>query len=342
MMKLSDYDYHLPCELIAQHPSRCRDASRLLVLDRQKEALGHRRFYDIISFLKEGDLLVFNDTKVVPARLCGRRKTGGQVEILLLRPQDNQHYFALIKPLGRLKEGEEIFFEGGFSCRLTDAKNKIIAFDRCAASEVMKKIGRIPLPPYIRREPNAADVRRYQTVFAKNEGAVAAPTAGLHFTRPLLKKIQAQGVRVASLTLHVNYATFSPVRSEDIRQHRLEPEYFEIPAKTADLVAKTKKEKKRIFAVGTTVCKVLEDKAQQLLQDGSKNEALSGWSHLFITPPFSFKVADALITNFHLPKTTLLMLVSAFAGNAVILKAYAEAIDQRYRFYSYGDAMVIV
>ena len=342
MMKVSDFDFSLPPELIAQHPSLHREESRLLVLERQQKFISHRRFCDIISFLHKGDLLVVNDTKVIPARLCGRRRSGGQVELLLLRPKDRRHYVALIKPLGRLKEGEEILFEHGYSCRLVNAKERIVSFDNCDAREVIKKNGQVPLPPYIGRKPTVQDAHRYQTVYAKKEGAVAAPTAGLHFTRRLLTAIRDKGVRVVPLTLHVNYATFSPVRCEDLSQHRLEPEYFEIPESTATWIAKTKKEKNRVFAVGTTVCKALEDSAELLLKNTLRLGKISKWSQFFIYPPFSFRVVDALITNFHLPKTTLLMLVSAFAGEDLILKAYQEAIDKGYRFYSYGDAMVIL
>jgi len=342
MFKLSDFDYSLPQGLIAQAPSPRREHARLLVFDRSRNSLEHRRFCDIIAFLKKGDLLVLNDTRVIPARLLGRRLTGGRVELLLLRPASKKRYFALIKPLGRLKDGEEIFLDKGFSCRLLCAKDRIVAFDGADARRVMKKAGLLPLPPYIRRSPSVADDRRYQTVFAKKEGAVAAPTAGLHFTKRLLAAIRKKGVRLAYLTLHVNYATFSSVRSEDIRQHRLEPEYFEIPAGTAELLLRTKREGGRVFAVGTTVCKALEDSTSALLDNGKTSGRISRWSDFFIYPPFSFRVVDALVTNFHLPRTTLLMLVSAFAGRESIFAAYEEAVRERYRFYSYGDAMLIL
>jgi S-adenosylmethionine:tRNA ribosyltransferase-isomerase len=342
MTKLSDFDFFLPPESIAQYPARHRQESRLLILDRHKKVIQHRQFYDIISCFQKGDLLVLNDTKVLPARLQGRRQSGGRVEILLLRPSGKKKYYALIKPLGRLKVGEEIFLKGGFSCRLVDAKEKIVTFPSASALRVMKKVGLIPLPPYIRRLPSQEDKRRYQTVFAKREGAVAAPTAGLHFTRSLLKKISKMGVRIAFLTLHVNYATFSPVREENLANHRLSPEFYDIPKWSAALIRETKKNNKRIFAVGTTVVKTLETCADEILKSDFTPRHLSGASTLFIKPPYSFRLVDAMITNFHLPKTTLLMLVSAFADRELILSTYNEAIEKGYRFYSYGDATVIL
>jgi S-adenosylmethionine:tRNA ribosyltransferase-isomerase len=348
MYKLSDFDYFLPKERIAQTPARPRDFSRLLVLERKSHSFGHRRFNDIVTYLRKGDLLVLNDTKVIPARLFGHRCTGGKVEVLLLEPAANssllegkQRYHALIKPLARLKNKETIFLEKGFSCQLADAKNKIIEFSGQDALKIMRRIGRLPLPPYIRRPPDDSDRRHYQTVFAKKEGAVAAPTAGLHFTKRLLRDIQKKGVGIATLTLHVNYATFSPVRTEDIRHHRMYQERFFIPLSTVRLIQRTKKEGGRVFAVGTTVCKALEDSAL-LLADTENARPIDKESRLFIFPPFSFKVVDALITNFHLPRTSLLMLAAAFAGRGSILKAYEEALREGYRFYSYGDAMLIL
>ncbi|MFH0941360.1 MAG: tRNA preQ1(34) S-adenosylmethionine ribosyltransferase-isomerase QueA [Candidatus Omnitrophota bacterium] len=342
MFQLSDFDYALPQELIAQYPAHRRGSSRLLVINTSNRLLEHHRFCDIINFLRKGDLLVLNDTKVLRARLMGRRRSGGKVEVLLLAPQDKSYrrYQALIKPLARLKKDEELLFDKGFSCRLVDPVQKIVEFQEACGPEVMEKIGLLPLPPYIERSPTLLDICRYQTVFAKNEGAVAAPTAGLHFSKGLLARLKEKGVEVATLTLHVNYATFSPVRSQDIRGHRMLPEYYEIPCETVACVRKAKKDKKRVVAVGTTVCKALEDRACDLLADGAENK-LTGESRLFIYPTFSFRVVDSLITNFHLPRTSLLMLVSAFAGRDLILEAYREAVLKEYRFYSYGDAMLI-
>ncbi|MFA5038296.1 MAG: tRNA preQ1(34) S-adenosylmethionine ribosyltransferase-isomerase QueA [Candidatus Omnitrophota bacterium] len=344
MHRLTDYDYELPGELIAQVPSERRDHSRLLVLDRQSGTLRDELFYHIAGLLGSGDLLVFNDTKVVPARLLGRRATGGAVEILLLEPvsggEKKPAYKALIKPLGRLKEGEKILLKKGFVCRLLDAKNRIVDFDGVPAPTVMKKAGCLPLPPYVRRSPGRQDSARYQTVYARHPGAVAAPTAGLHFTRPLLSALKAKGVRAAFLTLHVGYGTFSPVRCGDIRQHRMHEEYFRIPEETVRAFRETKKSSGRVIAVGTTAAKALEDAFCEL-QKGPVAE-ISRSSRLFIHPPFRFRAVDAMITNFHLPRTSLLMLVGAFAGNDLIRRAYEHAAARKYRFYSYGDAMLIV
>lgn len=341
MLKLSDFDYDLPESAIAQFPAAKRDACRLLVLDRCDKSLRHGKFSDIVSILKENDLLVFNDTKVIPARLFGRRHTGGKVELLLLDALTKDRYRALIKPLGRLKIGEEIFFDAGFSCRLVDAKEKIVEFKAGQAKRALSRVGVLPLPPYIKRELMGSDRRRYQTIFAKKEGAVAAPTAGLHFTKSLLARLAKKKVHISFLTLHVNYATFSPVRSDDITQHKMHQEYFEIPAATVRLIRRVKKQGGRIFAVGTTVCKALEDSSSLLFKEDIPHR-IKKQSYLFIYSPFSFRVTDALITNFHLPRTTLLMLVSAFAGRDFILNAYEEAVRQQYRFFSYGDAMVIL
>lgn len=337
--RLSDYDYQLPEGLIAQEPTPRRDGSRLFVLSRQDRALQHARFFELVDFLEEGDLLVLNDTKVIPARLVGRRRSGGRVEILLLERLDGVSYRALIKPLARLKPGEEIDV-GGHSCKLRDPKEKIVEFAEALSAGVLKKIGSLPLPPYIRRPPAPSDARRYQTVFARQPGAIAAPTAGLHFTKRLLARLTAKGVRVSTLTLHVNYATFAPVRSDDIRKHVVGAEDFDIPAVTVEAVREAKKKGRRVVAVGTTVVKALEESAAVLLGDEPARR-ISGESRLFIYPPFFFKIVDALVTNFHLPRTTLLMLVSAFAGYDFILQAYTEAVGQKYRFYSYGDAMLI-
>lgn len=347
-LRLSDFDYDLPAELIAQRPASRRDASRLLVLDRRTGAIGHRRFFELAACARSGDLLVFNDTKVAPARLLGRRQSGGKVEVLLLEKVAgrgaDEFFRALIKPLGRLKTGEEIFFGRGHSCFLEDPKEKIVRFRATlaasAAAEAMKEVGVLPLPPYIRRPATAADRRRYQTVYAQKEGAVAAPTAGLHFTRPLLRRLSSRGVASAFITLHVNYATFSPVHSDQIKDHRMSAEHFEIPSSTVAAVRRTRQRGGRVIAVGTTTAKALEDSAAFILSEG-RPQGISRDSRLFIYPPFEFRVVDAMVTNFHLPRTTLLMLVSAFAGQDAVRRAYREAVARRYRFYSYGDAMFI-
>ncbi|MFB3919187.1 MAG: tRNA preQ1(34) S-adenosylmethionine ribosyltransferase-isomerase QueA [Candidatus Velamenicoccus archaeovorus] len=394
MHHLSDYDYELPVDRIAQTPAAQRDASRLLVMERAGGRLRDKRFFQLAEDLAAGDLLVFNDTRVVPARLLGRRATGGCVEILLLGPASKRchrparfaphpeyptrkgdiewafgrdfaqrrhvenkgvmvrplkegkpcgfTYQALIKPLGRLKEGEKIFLDKGLVCRLLDPKNRIVDFDGRPAEDVMKKAGVLPLPPYVRRPPQKEDQTRYQTIFARHPGAVAAPTAGLHFTQRLLKVLRTKGVGTAFLTLHVGYGTFSPVRSDDIRRHQVHEEDFYIPAAAVRAIRRLKEGRRgRVIAVGTTVVRALEDAASEILQGGRAVDIRRS-SRLFIHPPYAFRVVDGLITNFHLPRTSLLMLVAAFGGQRSILEAYRHAIENSYRFYSYGDAMLIV
>lgn len=340
MLKLSDFDFDLPKGLIAQVPAERRGMSRLIVLNCCDKTVKHHQFSDLPQFLRKGDVVVLNDTKVLPARLLGKRKSGGKVEILLLKPVDEKSYQALIKPLDRLKDNEEIILGGGFSCRLLDAKNKIIGFNGISPQEIMRRVGDIPLPPYIRRKPSEEDKERYQTIFAQQEGAVAAPTAGLHFTTELLDELKLKGVCIITLTLHVNYATFSPVRCNNISEHKMHEEYFHVPKSTMEAVYQAKKEGRRIFGVGTTVCKALED-AFRCCEGLDLKDDIAKQSTLYIYPPFSFKAIDCLITNFHLPRTSLLMLVAAFAGRDFILRAYQEAVEKRYHFYSYGDAMLI-
>lgn len=341
MHQLSDYDYDLPEELIAQRPCKWRDRSRLLVIERRSGRLEDTTFHRLPHFLAPGDLLVLNDTKVVPARILGKRATGGAVEVLLLGPDEKNPgaYKALIKPLARLKQGEKILLGKGLCCRLLDARNRIIDFDGIPASEVMRKAGVLPLPPYIRRPAGKEDRERYQTVFARSSGAVAAPTAGLHFTKKLFGELEKKGVRSVFLTLHVGYGTFSPVRSSDIREHRMHEENFFIPSSTIEAIIKARKRGGRVIAVGTTAAKALEDAVDSMKAPYKDINRESG---LFIYPPYKFKAIDALITNFHLPRTSLLMLVSAFAGHDLIMKAYRHAVDMQYRFYSYGDAMLIL
>lgn len=329
-MQLSDFDYKLPRELIAQYPLRERDSARLLVLDRGRGSIKHCFFSQISDYLGRGDLLVLNDTKVLPVRLKGRRISGGKAEVLLLKPKQGLFFEALIKP-GRIKLGERIIFDSGSVSAIATAKNEI-SFHASSVEEVYN-LGRMPLPPYIKREPEELDNLYYQTVYAREEGAVASPTAGLHFTEGLLENIQAHGVDVAYITLHVGLGTFRPVRSEDIREHKMEAEYFRVPQITADLITKARSAGRRIIAVGTTVLRALES-----CFAGAKE----GWTDLFVYPGYKFSAIDCLLTNFHLPRTTLFMLVCAFAGEAQVKKVYQEAIQQKYRFYSYGDAMFII
>lgn len=329
-MKLSDFDYYLPKELIAQYPLRERDNAKLLIVDRKKKTIGHAVFKDIASYFNKGDLLVLNDTKVSACRLIGRRITGGRVEVLLLKRNEGLQFEAMIKP-ARVKLEEEIFFNGG-SVRAKVLGRQKLEFNAKTPEDVYK-LGVMPLPPYIKREVEGLDFEHYQTIYARNEGAVASPTAGLHFTKGLLSCIKEKGIDIAFVTLHVGIGTFKPVICEDITCHKMEAESFEISDSVCKQIDKAKKSGKRIMAVGTTSLRTLETYAK-----GKR----SGSTDLFIYPGYDFKIADSLITNFHLPKTTLFMLVCAFAGNELIKKAYQEAIDKKYRFYSYGDAMVIL
>ncbi|WP_457639907.1 tRNA preQ1(34) S-adenosylmethionine ribosyltransferase-isomerase QueA [Persephonella sp.] len=335
-MKLSDYDYNLPKELIAKHPVEPRDSCRLMVLNRKNKTIQHRIFRDIVDYLNEGDLLVLNDTKVIPARLKGRKKTGAQIEVFLLRPFSENQWEVLIKNIKRLKEGQEIIFGEDFKAVLlkkyTEGKAKVQLVGK-EIKKLIEKYGHIPLPPYIEREDDEKDKEAYQTVFAKKEGAVASPTAGLHFTQQLLQRIQEKGVKIAFVTLHVGLGTFRPITVEDVTKHRMHEEFYQIPDETLKAVEETKKTGKSVIAVGTTVVRTLETYGQT----GKKE----GFSDIFIYPPYRFKMVDKLITNFHLPKSTLILLVSAFAGREFIMKAYEEAVKHRYRFYSYGDAMFI-
>lgn len=329
-MKLADFDYTLPRELIAQRPLDKRDASRLLVVERKSGAMQDRAFTDICAYLDKGDALVLNNTKVLPARLIGRRKSGGKVEILLLENKAGLAFRALLKP-SRVKTGEEILF-GASKIKARITARQEVVFDAPDAEGVYR-LGKMPLPPYIKRDPGSEDDRTYQTVYASSLGAIAAPTAGLHFSEKLLKTIFASGVNEVFLTLHVGYSTFRPVKAENIEEHKMDKEYFSIDARACELIDDTKRKGKRIFAVGTTSCRALEAYA-----GGSKG----GYTDLFIYPGYKFKLVDCLLTNFHLPRSTLLMLAAAFAGKELIKKAYARAIEKKYRFYSYGDAMLIV
>jgi len=329
-MKLAHFDYSLPKELIAQYPLTRRDACRLLVLNRKKETIEHRSFRDITEYFNRGDLLVLNDTKVLPSRLIGKRLSGGRVEVLLLGNLSRLTFKALLKPR-RLKVGEKIIFNGG------EVSAKIVFKDEISFSakdiDAVYALGAMPLPPYIKRNPEEIDSLYYQTVYAKKEGAIASPTAGLHFTEEFIEEIESSGIDVAYLTLHVGVGTFKPVRVDDITRHRMEPEEFMIPERTIKSIEKARLEGARIIAVGTTSLRALESFAL-----GAKG----GLTELFIYPGYKFNIADCLLTNLHLPRTTLFMLVCAFAGIELIKKAYQEAIAKKYRFYSYGDAMLII
>ncbi len=330
-MKLSDFDYELPEELIAQQPAEPRDSSRLMVIDRQTGQIKHRIFRDIVEYLNPNDVIVLNNTKVIPARLFAL-KNGSQMEVFLVERVNPSEWKCMVKPGKKVKPGDTLQFEGFLArCleRLPDGL-RLMKFE--VSDEELLKRGCTPLPPYIKR--TNIELERYQTVYAKHNGSIAAPTAGLHFTQSLLEKIRSMGTKIAEVTLHVSIGTFRPVKTEDITKHTIYPEYYYIPDQAAELINHAKITGGKVVAVGTTVVRTLETYAI------TKEKA--GRTELFIYPPFEFKVVDRLVTNFHLPKSTLLMLVAAFAGYDLTMHAYREAVKLRYRFYSFGDAMLIL
>ncbi len=339
-MKLSDFDYKLPEELIAKSPAEKRDASRLMVLHRNDSRIEHRRFSDIVEYLDPSDILVVNNTKVIPARLIGhKKKTGGEVEILLLRQESETLWNCLVRPGRRLMPGAQVELKDGMmEAEIVEHRKggqRLVRFTHQGDFyQTLEKVGQVPLPPYIDRQPVETDKNRYQTIYAKEEGAVAAPTAGLHFTPELMENISDKGVEVLEILLHVGWGTFKGVETADIREHKMDAEYYNISQEVADKIKNGKLGKRRIIAVGTTTSRALES-----LGHSGK---LSDWTEIFIYPPYEFKIVDALITNFHLPKSTLIMLISALAGRENVMRAYQEAIQEKYRFYSYGDAMMII
>ena len=339
-MKKSDFYFDLPEELIAQTPLERRDASRLLVLNKKTGELEHRHFYDLPEYLHEGDCLVMNDSRVLPARLLGCRSSGGSVELVLLRDLGEGKWECLSRPGRKTKPGTELSFGDGeltaTVLAVTEGGNRIVQFHyEGIFLEVLERLGKMPLPPYIKAELN--DAERYQTVYSREVGSAAAPTAGLHFTLELLQKLADKGVRLCYVTLHVGLGTFRPVKEEEIEDHPMHAEFCMIPEETARIVNETKKNGGRVIAVGTTSCRTLESFASA---DGALSPS-SGWTDIFIYPGYRFKCIDALITNFHLPESTLIMLVSALAGRETILHAYETAVKERYRFFSFGDAMLI-
>ena len=340
-MKKSDFYYELPEELIAQTPLEKRDASRLLHLDKETGAMEHRHFYELPQYLRAGDCLVLNDTRVLPARLLGCRKTGGSVELVLLRDLGNGRWECLSRPGRKTKPGTELSFGNGeLTATVADVAeggNRIIQFHyEGIFLEVLERLGKMPLPPYIKEE--LKDAERYQTVYSRELGSAAAPTAGLHFTPELLKQIEEMGVKVCFVTLHVGLGTFRPVKEEEIENHEMHQEFCVVSQETADIVNIVKKNAGRVIAVGTTSCRTLESFTEE---DGTLR-AGSRWTDIFIYPGYRFKCIDGLITNFHLPESTLVMLVSALAGRENILHAYDTAVKMRYRFFSFGDAMLIL
>jgi len=339
-LKVSDFSYELPVELIAQHPNEKRDESRLMVLDKENKKIEHKIFKDVLDYFESGDCLVINNTKVIPARLYGKKSSGAKVEFLLLKRLDKDIWEALVKPGNKLKVGTRVSFGDGILVseilEVLDNGNRKIKFEyKGIFNEILDKIGLMPLPPYIKEQLEKKD--RYQTIYAKYDGSAAAPTAGLHFTKELLEKIEDNGVEVANVTLHVGIGTFRPVKVENVEEHEMHSEHFYIKKEDVDKINNAKKTNKKIIAVGTTSCRVLETISDK---NGFVRETEEDTS-IYIYPGYKFKCVDSLITNFHLPESTLIMLVSSLAGKDYIMEAYDEAVKQKYKFFSFGDAMLI-
>jgi S-adenosylmethionine:tRNA ribosyltransferase-isomerase len=345
-MKLSDFRYPLPRNLIAKHPAHPRDSARLMVLNRADESIAEMKFSEILRYFKKGDCLVVNETKVFPARLFGRKeKTNAKIEVFLLRELNKEEniWDVIVDPARKVRIGNKIFFdEGRLWCEVIDnttSRGRTVRFNVVGDFfRTIDRIGKMPLPYYIKREPTDRDKENYQTVFASRLGAVAAPTAGLHFTRRLIANLKRRGVRIAPVTLHIGLGSFRPVEVEDLTKHKMDSEYYEIPESAVDIVNRTINTKGNVFITGTSACRAVES---SVTTDGHL-KSNKGWTDKFIFPPYDFKITDRLITNFHMPESTLLMLVSAFAGRDFIARAYKKAIKNGYRFYSYGDAMLIV
>ncbi|WP_195469385.1 tRNA preQ1(34) S-adenosylmethionine ribosyltransferase-isomerase QueA [Clostridium sp. D43t1_170807_H7] len=340
-MKTSDFDFYLPEELIAQHPLEKRDYSRLMVLDKATGEIEHKHFYDVLDYLNEGDTLVLNNTRVMPARLIGEKvESGGKIEFLLLKRIEGDKWECLAKPGKRAKIGTEFTFGSGkLKCKVVDIVeegNRIIEFSYDGIFEqVLDELGEMPLPPYITERLD--DRERYQTVYSKEQGSAAAPTAGLHFTKELLEKVKEKGVNIAYVTLHVGLGTFRPVKVDDVNEHVMHSEFYQLDEENANIINETKKRGNKIISVGTTSTRTLET----IGDENGFVKAQSGWTNIFIYPGYKFKVVDNLITNFHLPESTLIMLVSALAGKEKVMNAYNEAVKERYRFFSFGDSMII-
>ena len=349
-MKLSNFNYDLPKELLAEYPSIQRDESKLMILNRDTQKIEHKLFKDITDYFGDGDVFVLNDTKVFPARLMGNKeKTGARIEVFLLRElsRDQRLWDVLVDPARKIRIGNKLYFGDDDSLVAevidnTTSRGRTLRFLYDGSydefREKLLELGQTPLPKYIKRDEEDFDKERYQTIYAKNEGAVAAPTAGLHFSKHLLKRLQIKGVNLSELTLHVGLGTFNPVEVEDLSKHKMDSEELFINQPAVDIVNQAKLNKKKVCAVGTTVMRGLESSVSSI---GTLNPYI-GWTHKFIFPPYDFNIANSLITNFHMPKSTLLMMVSAFAGHDFMMDAYQEAIKKKYRFYSYGDAMLII
>ncbi len=345
-MKLSDFKYPLPRNLIAKYPAKPRDSSRLMVLNRADESIEDKKFTDIVGYFQKGDSLIINETKVFQARLFGKKeKTNAKIEVFLLRELNAEEniWDVIVDPARKVRIGNKIFFDNGkLWCEVIDnttSRGRTVRFNHKGDFfKIIERIGQTPLPYYIKREATEKDKESYQTVYARVLGAVAAPTAGLHFTKALLKKIEAKGVKIVPILLHVGLGTFRPVEVEDLTKHKMDSEYYEISPEAAHAINKTIDSKKNVFVVGTSTCRALES---SVTSDGHLKPS-KGWTDKFIFPPYDFKITDKLITNFHLPESTLLMLASAFAGHEFLMRAYKKAIKEGYRFYSYGDAMLIL
>jgi|TARA_Y100000310_G_scaffold335363_1_gene417224 S-adenosylmethionine:tRNA ribosyltransferase-isomerase len=343
-LRLTDFDYHLPKNRIAQYPADRRERSRLMVIHRKSGEIEHRRFYNIVEYLKRNDLVVINTTKVFPARLFAvKDRTDATVEVFLLRELENDLWEVLVKPARKVRIGNKLHFTDKVHCDVIDntvSGGRVVRFEYPSDDfyKIIDKIGHSPLPPYIKRDAEPRDKVRYQTVFAEHRGAVAAPTAGLHLTESLLKTMKAKGVKVAPIVLHIGLGTFRPVQVEDLTRHQMDSEFFQVPAETAIAINETRARGKRIFAVGTSTVRALET----VVVSGFQVTPKRGWTDKFIYPPYDFKMTDGIVTNFHEPKSTLLMLISAFADRKLTFKAYREAKREKYMFLSYGDAMMIV
>lgn len=339
-MNISDFDYFLPEKQIAQVPADPRDSSRMMVLSPKTQTIEHRHFYQLDEYLTDGDVLIFNDTRVIPARLIGvRQPTGGKAEVFLLRQLERDRWEVLVKPGKKMRVGSVIAFGHELSCEVlahTDFGGRIVKFSyEGIFEEILDRLGTMPLPPYIHE--TLEDPERYQTIYSREKGSAAAPTAGLHFTESLMDRLRKKGVHLGFVTLHVGLGTFRPVQVDEIEDHVMHSEFYSIPTETADLIRMAKQEGRRVVAVGTTSIRTLESAAV----DHGMIEAKQGWTNIFIYPGYQFKIVDAVITNFHLPKSTLIMLVSAFAGREFTLQAYQTAVEENYRFFSFGDAMLI-
>jgi S-adenosylmethionine:tRNA ribosyltransferase-isomerase len=342
--RLSEFELEVPEKLIAEHPAEKRDECRLMVLNREDQTIEHRQFSDIADYFKKGDVLVMNNTRVYPARLYAYKdKSEAKVEVFLLRELSGDLWEAMVKPARKVRIGNKLIFGDGVECDVIDntvSGGRVLRFEYSVPDlhEFIEKVGHSPLPPYIDREPIPSDKINYQTVYASERGSVAAPTAGTHFSEELLKKLKKKGVQFAYVTLHIGLGTFRPIMVEDLTRHQMDSEYFNIPVETADIINNAKKKKRRVLCVGTSTIRTLET----VVTSGFKVTPRKGWTDKFVYPPYDFKMCDGIITNFHQPQSTLMMLVAAFAKKDFALKAYKEAIKKKYRFYSYGDAMIIV